>query len=115
MVARGLTTFAEEDDPTRSDCHAWSASPDYELLSLVCGIRPLAPGFSKIRIKPDPGDLNYLNGRVPHPLGYISLQMKKQGNLHGFLITLPANTDGVFIWKGKEYSLHGGEQRWSLE
>jgi hypothetical protein len=115
MVARGLTTFAEEDDPTRSDCHAWSASPDYELLSLVCGIRPLAPGFSKVRIKPNPGDLNILNGRVPHPLGYISLKMEKQGNLHDFLITLPANTEGFFIWKGKEYSLQGGEQHWSLE
>lgn len=115
MVARGLTTFAEEDDPTRSDCHAWSASPDYELLSLVCGIRPIAPGFSKVRIKPEPGDLKYLNGSVPHPSGNISLQMKKKEKIYDFLITMPKNTDGLFIWKGKEYPLYGGEQQLSLE
>lgn len=27
MLDLGLTTFAEKPDPTRSDCHAWSASP----------------------------------------------------------------------------------------
>jgi len=30
MLQKGLTTFAENPDPTRSDCHVWSASPDYD-------------------------------------------------------------------------------------
>ena len=31
MLARGLTTWAEKADPTRSDCHAWGASPNIEV------------------------------------------------------------------------------------
>jgi alpha-L-rhamnosidase len=31
MLDRGLTTWAETADPTRSDCHAWGASPNYVL------------------------------------------------------------------------------------
>ncbi|HVZ26275.1 MAG TPA: hypothetical protein VG842_09485, partial [Sediminibacterium sp.] len=38
MIANGLTTFAENPDPTRSDCHAWSASPLYDFLATICGI-----------------------------------------------------------------------------
>ena len=50
MLKRGLTTFAERPEPTRSDCHAWSASPNYDLLATVCGIRPGGPGFRSVRI-----------------------------------------------------------------
>ena len=30
MLALGLTTWAEKPEPTRSDCHAWSAHPNIE-------------------------------------------------------------------------------------
>ncbi|UZJ65070.1 hypothetical protein OKW96_01940 [Sphingobacterium sp. KU25419] len=30
MLALGLSTFSENPDPTRSDCHAWSSSPNYD-------------------------------------------------------------------------------------
>ncbi|HRZ22323.1 MAG TPA: amylo-alpha-1,6-glucosidase, partial [Bacteroidales bacterium] len=45
MLDNGLSTFAEKQDPTRSDCHAWSASPNYDFLATVAGIRPASPGF----------------------------------------------------------------------
>ena len=35
MIENGLTTFAEKPEPSRSDCHAWSASPLYDLLATV--------------------------------------------------------------------------------
>jgi alpha-L-rhamnosidase len=38
MLALGLTTWAETPEPSRSDCHAWSASPSYELFRTVLGI-----------------------------------------------------------------------------
>ena len=39
MLALGLTTWAENPEPTRSDCHAWSAHPNFDLLATVAGIR----------------------------------------------------------------------------
>jgi hypothetical protein len=53
MLALGYTTFPEIPDINpRSDCHAWSASPNYQLLSIVCGIRPDHNGFKSVVINP---------------------------------------------------------------
>jgi hypothetical protein len=115
MLERGLTTFAEQDDPTRSDCHAWSASPNYDLLSLVCGIRPMSPGFEKVIIKPAPGSMKWLEGKVPHPQGWVTLRMEKQGNGYQARLSLPAGISGILLWKGKEITLSGGEKNIFLD
>ena len=67
MLKVGLTTFAEKQDPTRSDCHAWSASPNYDFLATVAGIRPASPGFRTIRMEPALGELKFIKGQMPHP------------------------------------------------
>ena len=115
MLALGLTTFAEQPEPTRSDCHAWSASPLYELLSITCGIRPAEPGFKTVHIEPFLGDLTTVEGTMPHPLGSIAVQFQKNetGNLTG-TITLPEKLTGTLIWKGKTMVLKGGKQDVSL-
>lgn len=115
MLALGLTTFAEQPEPTRSDCHAWSASPLYELLSITCGIRPAEPGFRSVRIEPFLGDLTTVDGRMPHPLGEIAVQFQKTpaGGLTG-TVTLPASLTGTLRWQGKTMALTGGKQIVSL-
>jgi hypothetical protein len=110
MLAHGLTTFAERPDPTRSDCHAWSASPTYELLATVCGIEPGSPGFKTVRIEPHLGSLTRIEGAVPHPDGLIEVRLARDGDAIRGTITLPAKTTGEFIWRGKSRPLHGGEQ-----
>lgn len=111
MLALGLTTFAEQPEPTRSDCHAWSASPLYEFLSITCGIRPAEPGFRSVRIEPSLGDLTTVNGRLPHPSGDIIVQFQQTpgGGLTGS-VTLPANLTGTLRWKEKSLPLTGGKQ-----
>ena len=52
MLSEGLTTFAEWEVDPRSECHAWSASPNYYLLSLVSGILPASPGFYRCKFNP---------------------------------------------------------------
>ncbi|GAB3890028.1 family 78 glycoside hydrolase catalytic domain [Spirosoma agri] len=115
MLAIGLTTFAENPEPTRSDCHAWSASPLYELLSITCGIRPAEPGFKSVRIEPYLGNLTTVNGRMPHPLGDIAVQFQKTatGGLTG-TVTLPTNVTGTLRWKGKALPLKAGQQTVTL-
>jgi alpha-L-rhamnosidase len=108
MLGLGLSTFAEKPDPTRSDCHAWSASPNYDFLATVAGIEPASPGFKTVKIEPHLSSLTQIEGKMPHPAGTIFFQLKRKGNaeIEGE-ITLPENLTGTFIWKGKTIKLSG--------
>ena len=111
MLSWGLTTFAEEPVPTRSDSHAWSAHPNYQFLSLVAGITPAAPGFAEVRIAPALGPLNRVEAEMPHPDGTIRVDLERQGEtgLTG-TVALPAGLTGTFEWRGETVPLDGGTQ-----
>ncbi|KJF43515.1 alpha-L-rhamnosidase-related protein [Draconibacterium sediminis] len=112
LIDNGLTTFPEKADPTRSDCHAWSASPAYYFFSLVCGIEPATPGFKTVRIEPHLGDLEWVEGTVPHRLGEIkiNLEQKKNKKITG-TITLPKGLEGTFVGNGKSLKLKSGVKK----
>jgi alpha-L-rhamnosidase len=52
MMAQNLTTWCEKDTNVRSDCHGWSAAPIYEIVTGVFGLKPTAPGFTRVVIEP---------------------------------------------------------------
>jgi len=110
-LAMGMTTWAEISDinNTRSDCHAWGASPNIELYRIVLGIDTDAPGFKRIKIIPHLGSLTHATGTIPHPSGNITTSYEKTNDSWKISITLPANTPGYFLWKDKRYELKPGE------
>lgn len=114
MLALGLTTFAEKPEPTRSDCHAWSAHPDFDLLAQVAGIQPAEPGFEKVNIRPHLGPLKRLSASIPIPQGEVSVSYRITGSRFSADVTLPAGIQGSFYWKGHRYALHGGAQHFAL-
>ncbi|HEX3660039.1 MAG TPA: alpha-L-rhamnosidase C-terminal domain-containing protein, partial [Acidobacteriaceae bacterium] len=114
MLRLGLSTWAEQPEPTRSDCHAWSASPNYDLLTVVAGIRPGSPGFRTVRIEPHLGDLHQLDASMPHAGGMIHTVYAQDGGHWKATVTLPAGLPGSLIWKGAEHSLHAGTQTLTL-
>ena len=115
MISNGLSTFAESPEPVRSDCHAWSASPVYEMLSTVCGINPGSPGFETVRIAPFLGKLEFAEGKMPHPKGEISVRLQKTtGDGLSGEVELPIGINGTMQWKGKELPLKEGRQRITL-
>ncbi len=110
QMALGLTTWAEQPEPSRSDCHAWSASPNIEFYRIILGIESTAPSFSKIRIAPSPGDLKEASGSIPHPKGRITVSYKQDKKGTGTAtVSIPQGTDGVFVWRGRQTILHAGE------
>lgn len=115
QMALGLTTWAEMPEPSRSDCHAWGASPNIEFYRIVLGIDSDAPGFSRIRIAPSLGKLHEVSGSMPHPKGTIhaAYQLNKRGRGKARL-TLPEGTTGTFVWKGQTYPLYAGTQEVEL-
>ena len=114
MLRRGLTTFAENPEPVRSDCHAWSASPNYQLLSIVCGINPGTAGFRMVKIEPYLGNLQNVKGKMPHPKGMISVQFEKRGPRLEGEVELPPGVSGILLWNGKSLVLKGGRQSVAL-
>jgi len=115
MLSLGLSTFAEKSEPTRSDCHAWSATPTYELLATVCGIGPAEPGFKSVRIEPHLGALDWVEGNVPHPQGdiYVRFERETETVLNGRIV-LPKKLTGYLVWHGARLKLKGGPQKISL-
>ncbi|HEX5484306.1 MAG TPA: alpha-L-rhamnosidase C-terminal domain-containing protein, partial [Terriglobia bacterium] len=111
MLSLGLTTWAETPEPTRSDCHAWSAHPNFDLLATVAGIEPAAPGFSKVAIQPHLGSLHELKASMPVPQGEIEVAYERQGEHLTAEVTLPAGLSGWFDWQGQRHALHSGAQR----
>jgi len=111
MLKLGLTSVPENPEPTRSDTHAWSAHPNYGLLATVLGVCPSSPGFRTVSIAPALGPLRRAEGRVPHPLGDIDVQLVREGT-RGLRaeVTLPRGLSGVFEWQGRRRPLHEGRQ-----
>jgi alpha-L-rhamnosidase len=109
-IAMGLTTWAEYSDinTSRSDCHAWGASPNIEFYRTVLGIDSDAPGFSKIKIEPHLGTLTNVDGEIPHPAGKVAVKYVLDGGKWKINISLPLKTSGVFVWKAKTYPLKSG-------
>ncbi len=108
MLDQGMTTFGETDKNPRSDCHGWSATPCFEYLHTIAGIQPAAPGFRKVLIEPNFGDLNKIKVSFPHPAGEIKLDLKKQNGKIKGTIDLPENIEGDFIFNNKSVKLQSG-------
>jgi len=115
MLSLGLTTWAESPEPTRSDSHAWSAHPNYDLLTIVAGIHPHTPGFRTVEIEPHLGILKHVDAVMPTPKGSIAVEYQKVANGVSARITLPAGISGDLIWNGGKLALHEGAQQLRLE
>ena len=111
MLALGLTTWAEKPEPTRSDCHAWSAHPNFDLLATVAGIEPAAAEFRQVDIHPYLGALRELKATLPHPQGEIQVAYERHDKSLTADVVLPDKLSGWFYWGGKRVALHGGRQR----
>ncbi|HEX2665227.1 MAG TPA: alpha-L-rhamnosidase C-terminal domain-containing protein [Candidatus Acidoferrum sp.] len=115
MLKMGLTTWAETPEPTRSDSHAWSAHPNFDLLRLVAGIRPAAPQFSEIVIEPHLGNLQNLSAGMPLRKGRIEVSYSAEsGGGTRAKIVVPEGVPARLIWKGRTYTLRSGEQTLQL-
>jgi hypothetical protein len=110
MLAQGLTTWAERDSPaTRSDCHAWGASPNIELFRIVLGIDSAAPGFRRVLIRPHLGSLRRASGAIPHPQGEVSVALEQEDDRLRAEIGLPSGVTGEIVWRDRRRPLASGK------
>jgi alpha-L-rhamnosidase len=113
-IQQGLTTWAETSDvdKTRSDCHAWGASPNIEFYRTILGIDSDGLAFSKVKIEPHLGEMTDINGAIPHPKGSLSASYKLENGKWKIQIETPVA--GNLIWKGKKIALKEGVNSFSM-
>ena len=111
IVDAGLTATPEkriEQDP-RSEVHPWTAHPVHYYFSLVAGIEPVSPGFRRVRIRPQPGQLDRVEATYPSPRGKITVDLSfgAEQQVTGQVV-LPEEVTGQFEWNGQSTALVPG-------
>lgn len=61
-------------------CHGWASGPTAWMSQTVLGIAPAEPGFGKVSIRPQLGDLQWAEGTYPTPKGIIKVRHEKQAD-----------------------------------
>jgi alpha-L-rhamnosidase len=98
MMAKGATTLWETWDGSESLNHPMFGSIDEWFYRSLLGINAAAPGFRKIKIKPQPaGDLQWAKGNYHSINGPIACDWRKDGKRFILAVSIPPNTRAE-IW-----------------
>jgi alpha-L-rhamnosidase len=107
LLKLNFTTWPESRGETRSDSHAWSAHPTADLLGVVAGIQPGAPGYARLRIEPHLGNLVHLGAVAATPTGPVKVHYEVADGQLQVDIEKPAGLEGEFVWRGRSYPIAG--------
>lgn len=58
-------------------CHGWASGPTSWMSEYVLGVKVLEPGCRVVQIRPNLGDLEWVEGRFPTPYGDIQIRHEK--------------------------------------
>lgn len=109
MLANNLSTWEEDDVRQRSDCHAWGSVPIYEYCTELAGVRPIAPGCTKILFKPRLRLSDSIDAKVAlgkDNVATVSWKTGSDGNKHVTLrLTKPVEV--ISILPGQRQEEHG--------
>jgi hypothetical protein len=61
-------------------CHGWSSGVTPWLSRTILGVQPAEPGFKRVRIVPQLGTLQWVEGSYPTPLGVINVRHERQAD-----------------------------------
>jgi alpha-L-rhamnosidase len=82
---------------TTSLAHGWSTTPTSALSGYVLGVQPVTAGYATWTVEPHPGDVSWVEGRVPTPHGSITVDWAGQSSAGKFTmaVTAPRGTSGT--------------------
>jgi alpha-L-rhamnosidase len=99
MLNSGSTITLEAWDikykPNLDWNHAWGAAPANLLPRRLLGVTPLAPGYAKAQIRPQPGNLASVQGTIPTIRGSISVAYTRIPRQ--LTVTIPPNMTAEVI------------------
>jgi alpha-L-rhamnosidase len=115
LLKWNFTSWPEQRGNSRSDTHAWSAHPTADLLGIVAGVEPAAPGYRRVRIAPHLGGLTRLTAVAATPHGPIEVRYRIHAGKLAVHIHKPASLPGDFLWQGRAYTLSDSDTRMTLD
>ena len=80
-----------------SFAHGWASGPAPWMQRHILGVVPLEPGFSKVLVRPNLGDLEWAEGTFPTPSGIIKVFVSKEAD--GNITTKVEAPGGVRVVK----------------
>ncbi len=97
MIKAGSTITMEAWDnkfkPNQDWNHAWGAAPANVIPRRLMGVEPIVPGFGRMRIRPQPGDLAWAKLTTPTIRGPVHVAFTQEpGKRFRLTIRIPANT-----------------------
>ncbi len=109
QLRMGMTTLVEKPEPSRSDCHAWSAHPVYHLVANVAGLRPKSFGGEEFLLDPqipfDDEVLVYAYSKF----GKIQVKIARSGN--EYILDVEKPYEVKLFWRKTERQLTHGPQQ----
>lgn len=110
LLDEHCTTCPETPSNSRSECHAWSALPMYELICVMAGIRQKEGNPEEIVVTPHLGTLPDLEGEAASEKGMIAFSYHQVDGKMEYRLTLPEGLRGTFVTEQEEVTeLHPGE------
>lgn len=103
LLELDCTTCPEEPEQGRSDCHAWSALPMYEMIRSMAGICCDKAGWESVVVHPHLDYLPDLSGEAATPKGLIGFSYKKVDGVWEYQVDLPEGLSGTFIYPDGKY------------
>jgi alpha-L-rhamnosidase len=96
----GATIVAEAWDPSLKSnmtfSHAWGSAPANAIPRHVLGVRVTAPGAAGIEVRPRPGGLARMRGRVPTIRGAVSVALNREER-YRLDVDVPPNTSARIV------------------
>lgn len=110
LLELDCTTCPETPKEARSDCHAWSALPIYEMVRVFAGVQQEGIGWGKVRIAPHSDLLPDLMGQVITPAGIIELEYRRCLGKMKYRLVIPKGMRAEFVFpEGQCVLLQEGE------
>lgn len=101
MIRCGSTITLEAWDdsfkPNQDWNHLWGAAPGNIIPFKLMGVEPLEPGFSKVRIRPQPGNLEHAEMSLPTIRGTIKMKIENTPQRRSVSLELPANIEAEIV------------------
>ena len=110
MIAEGAGSPMEAWDPALKSnttfSHPWAGSPAYVVYRGAMGIKPLAPGYKRFSVKPQPGGLTHAEATTPTVNGTIGSAFATDASGMDVAVKVPANSTAVVTLPSTGYLDH---------